>query len=149
MKLISHLFLLALVAIVQVDAAHAICSDPKSGVSGYKVSLRSEIQAAHAIVVGRVVAINGLKEDRSDPDGVTAYDVTISVLASLKGRLPDVFSVRNENTSARYAMSVGEEHVLFISQGREGQLWINSCGNSSLTAKDDSLVKQIQAELQK
>lgn len=131
------------------DAAHALCLDPKSGISGYNVPLRSEIQAADAIVVGRVLVENELKEDRSDPEGVTAYNVTIKVLATLKGRLPNVFSVRNENTSARYAMAVGEEHVLFISQGRNGQLWIDSCGSSAITSKGNSLVKQIEAELQK
>ena len=149
MKTIEPFLISLLAAVAHIGAAHALCLDPKSGISGYKFPLRSEIHSAEAIVVGRVLAENALKEDRSDPYGVSAYEVTIKAQAILKGRLPNVFSVRNENTSARYAMSVGEEHVLFISQGRDGQLWINSCGNSSMGSKGNDLVNQIQAELQK
>lgn len=149
MKSTAHLFLPILAAVMHVGAAHALCLDPKSGISGYKLPLQSEIQSADAIVVGRVLAENGMQEDRNDPDGVTAYDVTIKVQAILKGKLPNVFSVWNENTSARYPMSVGEEHVLFISQGRDGQFFVDSCGNSSLTSKRNDFVKQIRAELKK
>ena len=70
-----------------------------------------------------------MNEDLDDPAGVTAYRITIEVLESLKGKVPTLLDVRNENTSSRYAMAAGEEHLLFLSQdGR--QFWVNSCGTS-------------------
>jgi hypothetical protein len=127
-----------------LDTAGAACLDPKTHVSGYKIPLASEIRTANAIVIGRVLSERGLREDPNDPDGYTAYDVRIEVIDRLKGRLPRVIIVRNDNTSARYPMSVGEEHLLFVS--RDGnELRVDSCGNSSAMPAGDQLVKQIRA----
>jgi hypothetical protein len=111
-------------------AARAVCLDPVSGVSGYRVSLETEVHDADAIVVGRVLAEQALKEDAADPEGVTAYDLTVAVRARLKGNTAGRIVVRNENTSARYPMAVGEEHLLFVTRGPQGAT-VNSCGNSS------------------
>ena len=129
-------------------SASAACLDPKTYVSGYKVPLASEIRTTSAIVLGRVLSEEGLREDPMDPDGYTAFNVKVKVITRLKGRLPRVVVIRNENTSARYPMSSGEEHLLFVS--RDGQkLWVSSCGNSSLMPEGRPLVEQIQARMRR
>ncbi len=128
--------------------AGAVCLDPKTFISGYKIPLDSEVRTTEAIVVGRVLSEQGLQEDPTDPDGYTAYNVTIKVLVSLEGTLPTVIVIRNENTSARYPMSVGEEHILFVS--RDGQkLRVDSCGNSAAMSEGKQMVSQIHTELRK
>ena len=142
----ARLVLLALA--LHFCTARAVCLDPKTFISGYKVPLDSEVRTADAIVVARVLSEQGLNEDPTDPDGYTAYNLTIRVLTSLKGKVPTIVVIKNENTSARYPMSVGEEHILFVSRNGN-ELWINSCGNSAAMPKGKQLVKQIQAKLQK
>jgi hypothetical protein len=88
-----------------------------------------------------------LQEDRNDPDGVTASNFTIKVLKTLKGRVPDVIVVRTENTSSRYPMSVGEEHILFVSRTNR-ETWIDSCGNSDVLPRGERVVKEIRTQLQ-
>jgi hypothetical protein len=129
-----------------IDTASAVCLDPKTLVSGYTVPLASEIRTANAILIGRVMSQRSLREDRDDPEGITAYDVRIKVIDRLKGRLPRIIVVRNDNTSARYAMSVGEEHLLFVS--RDGQdLRVDSCGNSSGMPHASELAERVRARL--
>lgn len=145
-KIATGLVLLTLSSPIRM--AGAACLDPKTLLSGYKVPLALEVRTTEAIVVGRVLSEQGLQEDPTDPDGYTAYDVTIKVLASLKGTLPSVIVIRNDNTSARYPMSVGEEHVMFVS--RDGHtLWVNSCGNSAAMPEGKKMVTRIQTELRK
>jgi hypothetical protein len=139
---------LLFVLTAHIGESDAVCIDPKTYVSGYKIPLNEEIRFADAIIVGRILAQHGLKEDPAAPDDYTAYNVTIKVLRSLKGSLTNVISVRNENTSARYPMSVGEEHILIVSRNSK-TLWINSCGNSASARGSGQLEKQIRAELQK
>jgi hypothetical protein len=128
--------------------AGAVCLDPTTFVSGYKVPLASEVRAADGIVVGRVLSEKGLSEDPADPDGYTAYNVTVRVISRLKGNLPNVIVIRNENTSARYPMSIGEEHLLFVSKdGKEFR--VNSCGNSSAMPEGKHLMEQTRMELQR
>jgi hypothetical protein len=117
-------------------------------VSGYKIPLASEVRAADGIVIGRVLSEQGLSEDPTDPDGYTAFNVVIRVVARLKGNLPDVIVIRNENTSARYPMSIGEEHLLFVSKNGQG-LWVNSCGNSSAMPDGKQQVGKIRVQLRK
>jgi hypothetical protein len=130
-----------------VCTASAVCLDPKTFTSAYKVPLGLEVRTAEGIVIGRVLSERGLQEDPADPDGITAYNTTIGVLSSLKGDWPNVIVIRNENTSSRYPMSVGEEHVLFVSRiGSE--LFVDSCGNSAAMPDGTQLVNRIQTELQ-
>ena len=129
-------------------SASAICLDPTTFVSGYKVPLASEVRAADGIVIGRVLSEQGQREDPTDPDGYTAYNVTVRVTTRLKGNLPSVIVIRNENTSARYPMSIGEEHLLFVFKDDE-RLSVNSCGNSSLMPEGNQQVQAIRAQLQK
>lgn len=128
--------------------ASAVCLNPTTFVSGYKIPLASEVHAADGIVIGRVLSEQGLREDPTDPDGYTAYNVTVRVITRLKGNLPNVIVIRNENTSARYPMSIGEEHLLFVSKDGEG-LSVNSCGNSLAMPEGKQQVQAIRAQLQK
>ena len=126
--------------------AGAVCLDPATHLSGYKLPLGSEVRTAEAILIGRALSEQGLREDPSDPTGVTAHNVTIEVLATLKGNPRNLIVIRNENTSSRYPMSVGEEHVLFISRDAHG-LQVDSCGNSGPMPAARQLVKEIETEL--
>jgi len=128
--------------------ASAVCVDPTTFVSGYKVPLASEIRTADGIVIGRVLSEQDLHEDSTDPDGHTASNVTVRVTSRLKGDLPSVIVIRNENTSARYPMSIGEEHLLFVSKNGK-KLWVNGCGNSSAMPEGEQQVKTIRAQLRK
>jgi hypothetical protein len=136
--------LLALTA--NLALANAVCLHPETGKSGYKIPLKTEVRTAGAIVIGRVLSEQRLQEDADDPDGVTAVKVSIKVLEKLKGRLPSVIVVRNENTSSRYPMSVGEEHILFVSRTNHGT-WIDSCGNSEAMPQGEQVVKEVRTLL--
>jgi hypothetical protein len=138
----SLLFVLA----AHVLPAHAVCLDPETGKSGYKLPLKTEVRTAEAIVIGRVLSEHRLQEDPDDPDGVTASNLTINVLKKLKGSPPSVIVVRNENTSSRYPMSVGEEHILFVSRTKR-EAWIDSCGNSEVMPHGGEVVKEVWAQL--
>jgi hypothetical protein len=128
------------------SSASAVCIYPGSDKSGYKVPLETEVRSAEAIIIGRVLAERQLRDDADDPDGVTASNVTIKVMKKLKGNLPSVIVVRNENTSSRYPMSVGEEQILFLSR-TNGETSIDSCGNSAAMPHGDQLVKKIRTQL--
>jgi hypothetical protein len=136
--------LLALTA--KFAPANAVCLHPETGKSGYKVPLKTQVRNAEAVVIGRVLSEQRLQEDIDDPEGVTASNVTIKVLKKLKGNLPSVFVVRNENTSSRYPMSVGEEHILFVSRTNHG-MWIDSCGNSKAMPHGKQVVKEVRTQL--
>jgi hypothetical protein len=131
---------------LQCAASGAVCLDPKTGISGYKLPLNAEVRDTPVIVIGRILSETPLREDPTDPDGFTAYKTKIKVLNRLKGSAPSVIVIRNENTSARYAMSVDEEHLLFISS-HDQELRINTCGNSSPKRDADRLEEQIKAQL--
>lgn len=121
---------LLLVLATHLPLAYAVCLDPKkTGISGYKVPLETEVRMAEAIVVGRVLPEQRLQDDADDPDGATVFSMTIKVLEKLKGSPPDMIVVRNENSSSLYPMFVGEEHILFVSRTNH-QTWIDACGNS-------------------
>jgi hypothetical protein len=135
-----------LIIAAHLHAACAACLDPKTGISGYKLPLETEVRTAQAIITGRVLSEQRLQEDPTDPDGVTACNFTIKVLSKLKGRPPGVIVVSNENTSSRYPMSVGEEHILFVSRTNR-EMWINSCGNSDVLPRGERVVKEIRTQL--
>jgi hypothetical protein len=144
LKTVSAGFLLLIAA--HLPAACAACLDPKTGISGYKLPLETEVHRAQAIIIGRVLAERRLQEDPGDPDGITASNFKIKVLKKLKGRLPGVIIVRNENTSSRYPMSVGEEHILFVSRTKREML-IDSCGNSDVLPRGERVLKEIRGQL--
>lgn len=135
--------LLLLAMGLHLPAAYALCLDPVTYISGYKTPLRTEIREAEAIIIGRVLSEQRLQEDPDDPIGVTASNFTIKVLARLKGSPPGVIVVRNENTSARYSMSAGEEHILFVYRTGHTRS-INRCGSSQVMPHGEHVVKQVR-----
>jgi hypothetical protein len=137
---------LLLVLAAHLPSASAVCLDPRTDKSGYKIPLKTEVRIAKVIVIGRVLSEQRLQEDADDPDGMTASNVTIKVLKQLKGTLPGVIILRNENTSSRYPMSVGEEHILFVSRTNR-VMWIDSCGNSEVMPDGEQVVKEVRAQL--
>ncbi|QJE02090.1 hypothetical protein HH212_20415 [Massilia forsythiae] len=145
LKTVSAVSLL-LVLVAHLPAANAVCFYPGTARSGYNIPLKTEVRTAEAIVIGRVLSEQQLQEDADDPDGVTASNVTIEVLKKLKGTLSGVIVVRNENTSSRYPMSIGEEHILFVSRTKRGT-WIDSCGNSEVMPDGEQVVKEVRTQL--
>lgn len=129
-----------------LDPCSAAYFYPGSDNSGYKVPLKTEVRTAEAVIVGRLLSAHGLHEDAEDPGGITASSVQIEVLKKLKGNPPGVLVVRNENTSSRYPMAVGEEHILFLSRTGD-ETWIDSCGNSEVMANGAQLVSKIRTQL--
>lgn len=126
-----------------MQTASAVCLDPETSVSGYRVPLDKEIQSTKQIVIGEVIKSRYLQEDLTDPDGITAYIYTVKVLRQLKGKILEVIELRSENDSGRYEMQVGERHLLFLS--KEGQYYkIDSCGNSSLLILAYDVLEEIE-----
>jgi hypothetical protein len=129
-----------------MSAAYAVCLDPKTFVSGYHVALDEEFRSSKAIAIGKVTKERYLKEDSTDPDGITASIYTIHVLRQLKGQLPKVVGLRSENDSGRYPMRVGERHLLFLH--KEGRHFIvDSCGNSSVLPQGNAVLTRVEAAL--
>lgn len=126
--------------------ANALCLDPNTQISGYVVPLAEEIHASEKIAIGKVLKALPLQEDRTDPEGITAYEFTVKVLRNLKGRLPARITVRVENDSSRYPLSVGEKHLLFLNTHGK-RFSVNSCGNSSLLPQGVEALKQVEAQL--
>jgi hypothetical protein len=145
LKVVSAVSLLMALG-AHLPAAYGVCLDPETGKSGYKIPLNREVRTAEAIVIGRVLSEHPLREEADDPDGITASSVTVKVLKKLKGTLSGLIVLRNENTSSRYPMSVGEEHVLFVSRANH-DMWINSCGNSSVMPDGEQVARKVSAHL--
>jgi len=145
LKIVSAASLLILLG-AYLPAAYAVCLDPGTGKSGYKIPLKREVRTAEAIVIGRVLSEHRLREEADDPDGITASNLTVKVLKKLKGTLSGVIVLRNENTSSRYPMSVGEEHILFVSRTNH-EMWIDSCGNSDVMPHGEQVARKVRAQL--
>ena len=145
----SNLYILLIMLALMTaltQSTHAVCLDPVTFDSGYHVPLNEEIQSIRQIAIGEVIKSRYLQEDSTDPDGITAYIYTVRVLRLLKGQLPEVIELRDENDSGRYMMEVGERHLLFLS--REGQYFkVNSCGNSSPLILANDVLKQVESIL--
>lgn len=125
--------------------AHAVCLDPKTYRSGYHVPLEDEIANSTLIAVGKVTK-EQVQNDTADPEGFDAYIYSVTVVKRLKGKVPKVIKIKSENSSARYPMSIGERHILFLS--REGNYFVaNSCGNSALLPGGDRTLTEVESTL--
>ena len=147
MKII-HLSIACILGIVFIQSANALYLDPSTQISGYITPLSQEVKTSENIIIGTVDDIQPLQEDREDPQGVTAYNLSVKVLRNLKGRLPDLIPLRIENNSSKYPISIGEKHLLFINQ-QEKVFTVDSCGNSSLLPQGLNTLKQVEAELRR
>ncbi len=133
-------------ATLQPSPATAVCLDPTTGISGYKIPLAVEIRASRAIVIGRVTSERPLREDASDPDGISAYVYTFEVSRVLKGRVPALIMLRAQNDSGGYRMSVGERHLLFLSKPAS-YFEADSCGNATELPRGDLTVRKVEDQL--
>jgi hypothetical protein len=126
--------------------ALAVCLDPRdpTGTKYYYPSLEEETRASAAIVVARLVHTEPVSEDKSDPEGWTAFIYILQVAEVLKGKVPRNFILRVENDSGGYRMQDGEIHLLFLSKGDAG-LSVDPCGNSAEMPKGEETVKRVRA----
>lgn len=136
----------ALAALVTASQAPALCLDPRTSASGYLVPLAEEVRSADVIVTGKVVRGQVLREDASDPQGVTAHLWTVRSIRQLQGRAPRLLTLRVENTSGRYPMQLGEEHLLFLTRDDKHFL-VSGCGNSSALPQGMAVLTRVQAML--
>jgi hypothetical protein len=142
-RMLLHLTLsrsLAFVVVTVVASnALALCLDPRDLDRHYRPSLEQEITTADAIVVGTVVRVQRLNEDKTDPDGWTSFIYTVRVKKILRGNTPTDIALRASNDSGGYRMSAGETHLLFLSR-RGTYFTVDSCGNSRDVHKDQTVV---------
>ena len=130
------------------QVAHAVCLDPKTFISGYKVPLKNEIVSSQSIVVGKVIEKIDLYEDKSYPQDITANLYTISIKQILKGSVEKTIKIKSENDSGRYIMDVDEEHLLFLT--KEHQYFsVDSCGNSSILPEGNETLKKVKLYFKK
>ncbi len=129
--------------LVTPTAVQAVCLDPETGLSGYRVALEQEMRISPLILVGTVVKSRTLREDRSDPSAITAQLYSVRVERVLKGPAAAVLEIRSENASSRYAMARGEQHLLFLT--RDGRrLFVDGCGNSAALPGAAAVLEQIE-----
>jgi hypothetical protein len=137
-----------LLSLLCMQLAHAVCLDPKTLISGYKVPLNNEIVSSELIVVGKVIKNLDLHEDKSDPQDITATLYTIRVEQVLKGVIIKTIKIRSENDSGRYIMDDGEEHLLFLTK-KNRYFSVDSCGHSSVLPKGNKTLKMVKQYLRR
>jgi hypothetical protein len=130
--------------------ACAVCEDPKTGASGYRIPLEKELHSSIAVIVGEVVDEKRFHDVPEDPEQYFSI-FTVRIDRQLKGRLPAIVTFRVELTSARYDMTVGERHVLFIWKWpwkiEAADFQIDACGNSSVLPKGEGVLAEVVADL--
>ena len=97
----------ALLAASYAVPGRAVCFYPHSNLSGYLIPLKYEVGASPVIIIGKVTHVRYVQADPSDPNGITSYVYTVRRLQELKGSVPAYLTLRAENDSGGYRMSVG------------------------------------------
>jgi hypothetical protein len=127
----------------------AVCLYPDKDLSGYRIPLDREIDSSPHIAIGKVVSEKQLTGP-GGPEWFAATIYSVRVEAVLKGRLHGSITLRIENDSGRYAMDVGERHILFLQPlppKRGAGYSADSCGNSSLLPEGEPVVQAVQARI--
>jgi hypothetical protein len=130
--------------------ACAVCLDPKSGVSGYQVPLKEEIESSLAIVIGTIVEEQEVHDEPSDPQYFSATTYKVLIERKLKGSVGKTMVLWTPNDSSRYAMGAGERHILFLTTSRDNDpshFEANGCGSSSPLPRGHFVVKQVEAAM--
>ena len=136
-----------LVAAIAPLNAHAVCLDPRDLSAYYYPTLEQEVKISDAIVVGTVVHVQGLNEDKTDPDGWTSFIYSIRVTQVLRGHTPLDIVLKAPNDTGGYRMAADESHLLFLS--KRGTFFIvDPCGNSRNLRKDQAVVDRVKSVLQ-
>jgi hypothetical protein len=121
----------------------AVCFYSNSTLSGYRIPLRSEVEASPTIIIGKVTHVRNVRADPNDPDGITSYVYTVRRLQELKGSVPEYLTLRAENDSGGYRMNAGETDLLFLTQAKVG-FTVDVCGNSTKLPKGASAVSEVR-----
>jgi hypothetical protein len=134
------------IATVAVSNAQALCLGHRDLDTYYRPSLEQEIKTADAIVVGAVVHVQRLNEEKTDPEGWTSFIYTVRVKKTLRGDTPPEIALSASNDSGGYRMSVGETHLLFLAR-RGAYFAVDPCGNSRDLHKDRTIVHRVMSVL--
>lgn len=95
-------------------------------------SVDDEFGRAFIVATVRVVSGRELREDKADPEGLTAHAYRVRPLDTLKGPVLSEFTLHNSNSSARFDMNVGGTYLVFVST-LAGRSVIDNCGWSDAT----------------
>ncbi|QOL25835.1 hypothetical protein LP316_00475 [Thalassotalea sp. LPB0316] len=129
---------------------HAVCFDPKTWISGYKIPLEQEIEESKAIIIGEVIKEERIHDIPNDPEFYSAIHFTIRVEQTLKGDIEDEIMIKETLDSSRYGLSLNEKHILFLYPDKYDENFdysVTSCGNSSLLPEGEGVVNSILTHL--
>jgi hypothetical protein len=87
------------IATVVASNAQALCLDRRDLDRYHRPSLEQEIKTADAIVVGTVLHVKRLNEDKTDPEGWTSFIYTVRVKKTLRGNTPPDIALSASNDS--------------------------------------------------
>jgi hypothetical protein len=145
---IAYLASLATTAALLAVPAHAVCfaHDPSlpgginadRSVAPRSFPLAEEFDASFIVATVNVVSARALIGGEGV---VTAHDYRLTPRDTLKGPTTDEFTVRSENTSARFSMDPGKTYLVFL-RARDGASFIDACGwSDELSAANETLSK--------
>lgn len=130
--------------------AQAVCLDPKTDLSGYHIPLNDELASSYAVVVGEVTKEHRLTDGSTHSEFFEATIYTVRIIRTLKGKVAQTVTLRTQNDSGRYSMSVGEKHLLFLSRLKPGlgaDYYADSCGSSETLPQGSSTLHEVEARL--
>jgi hypothetical protein len=159
---------MCLAALCPPTAASAFCIGWDKRLPNYDpqyYSVPHEYHRAKYVIVARVIRETWLGEDGRpkplrppfqdgrprpwgfDPYAGAYYDVRVE--RAFKGRPPPKLRLFSENSTARFWLKVGTEHVLFVTEEAfdspiDKQLTIDTCGNSKPLPQARSLVRSLK-----
>ena len=133
---------MALAAELYALPSRAVCWYPHSLLSGYHIPLKTEVAASPAIIIGKVVHVQYVPPDSSDP-GVNSYLYTVNRLHELKGHVPSRVLLYATNDSGGYRMSLGETDLLFLTP-LGAKFTADVCGNSTDLPKGKYVVSEVR-----
>lgn len=110
-------------ALLFCQQAAALC------LSGHP-SPRSEFSSSKYVLLGKVVAEKNISSP-DDPTGISGTIYYIEVTLVFKGSVGTTVKIWSENTSSRFPMHIGSKYLLFLTETRTGEVFVDSCGNSS------------------
>ena len=131
--------LLVIVSNFAFTNSYALCLDNRH------TSLEDEYRDSTMVLIGRVVAVRPVR-DPNDPQGVSSYTYKVKPIDKLKGRMSNKVTLTMENSSSRFPLDLGEDYLLFIQRVEKGNLFIDSCGNSSKVSEAGDVISKIKAK---
>ena len=139
-------YIISLCTVALAFSVSAVCLDPKTGVSGYRIPLNEEVSSTKSIAIGKITKKRPFSENLSNPELAIVHIYSVQVTRTLKGQLPKAINIRVEQDSGRYVMDVGEKHLFFLNQENDYFI-VDSCGNSSPLPDGNAVLKQVETQL--